>query len=982
MRILTLLKNNFFVFSAYVFAGSLTALSFSNHFLHLNYRLPVSQLLFMLLILLFSYLVYLVVYRFAGFKRLINYSIKYKWLWLCFSIAVGALFIPPILFKVPVNLIINASEQGMPPSQRNEVGVIEIKIEGSRVPLEWLTQNGKWEVKDWLGTTGIFSSGQQVSTLTYKYETNLDEIEVEILFAESESAGVAHVQIEQEFQNYDLQARDDGTRKVIITAATPQLSMRWKAFVLLSYVSDILLVGFLIFMVAVWGFTSPALVNKCRLLGQKLFRNEKATINNIINDETHPASSAESSTINKHGVVWRYLSALLFITPALLAALRMQTELSFATMLFNGGKECLQTNLCFVVLFFYAFLFMHALGTFFLPDPPFMKKPFLVAFDVDLIRFFGGASILSIFGFILGLLKLLTPWVTIPIFCGVLYIYFLQSPDIFNRFWNWLAARSIKSPKGVRNGFPLRYLVIFLNSVILILIFYILLVRGVLPDLISSDVMQLYFSYFAEVRLLHGTWIDHAHPIIYDFMIGRGMGVYLFFTSFTNQYFIQIVSVIYLVTIALIVYQFIFIIIPHDTDKPNWGGIRHILPACATITALSSLIFITETGKYHLQTNAFLTFLSLTSLRFLFLDMKQSKWLFRILLPAVIAMPIAFFQSEIFIIAILFVAAVTVYLRRGPQFAKYCVFLMIGSAIATFFSLLFNQMYIGIAELNPVSFFIRFANLEKLTQWTSIEMINYINWTQNISLFSLESAKDYFFEYIYPIVELKTLYIYTGSLFILLGDVLQSGIKFHIPRKLFLSKVLTLCCVFLSFSVIWKLFVILVPMGSVIRLFYFLNIYPSTACFAAVIYIILACQQTTIHKAEFREKTKKWVILSLLLGSGLLIYSMILGYPHLIRLQVILIIAAMIAILHRGWSLRIFINLQKFSTTTAFIIPFLVSCIALYGAAVSFRKNAGLPIVPSAIRYFTGSEGVIEGMPPTKMNFHRCLEILEAAARR
>ena len=238
---ITFIKKYFFKLTVCILSGALTALSFNNHFLHLSYRLPVSQFLFLLFILLFSCLVYFFVYRFSWFNRLNIHSIRDRWLWLCFSLAIGALFIPPLSFKVPVNLTISTSGQ----DQNNEVGIFETKIEGGEVPFDWWTQNGKWEEKDWLGISGLFSSGQQTSTLTYKYETDLSEIEVVILFAESESAGVAHVRIEQETYSFDLQNYNDGIREVLMNAATPQLSDRWKAFVSLSYVSDILLVGFL-----------------------------------------------------------------------------------------------------------------------------------------------------------------------------------------------------------------------------------------------------------------------------------------------------------------------------------------------------------------------------------------------------------------------------------------------------------------------------------------------------------------------------------------------------------------------------------------------------------------------------------------------------------------------------------------------------------------------------------------------------------------
>ena len=65
-------------------------------------------------------------------------------------------------------------------------------------------------------------------------------------------------------------------------------------------------------------------------------------------------------------------------------------------------------------------------------------------------------------------------------------------------------------------------------------------------------IIQGWFGYFAETKLLHSTWMDPSHPILYDYLAGRGQGVYLFFTSFTNQFFIQIIGIIYIFIIAAV----------------------------------------------------------------------------------------------------------------------------------------------------------------------------------------------------------------------------------------------------------------------------------------------------------------------------------------------------------------------------------------------------------------------------------------------
>jgi hypothetical protein len=978
MKFLTTSKKKLLIIITCGASGVVAAFSVNNNFLHFSYRQTASFIFFLLLIPLLIYLAFIGLYNFAWRKRLKHFSIKSKWLLLLICITLGTLIVPPLTFKVPINLTISNSENGKDPSINNEIGVIEIRIEGGIVPFDWMKQSGDWEKKEWFGTEGLFSSGEKESMLEYVYETNLDEIEVEILFAESPSAGNAYVQIAQEFHSYKLQTLDDGNYLVTHSLFPPQLSTRWKTFLLLSYLSDILLVGLLLFVFSVWGLTSRAPRNIGYQIWKNILRIEHETINiGKIDDGSFLRNDGLPDTGRRYSARM-YLSALLFITPPLIASLYLQNEVSFSRMLFTGGIESLLINLCFVVLFFYASLFIHALGTILIPAPLINNRTFFVSLDVDLIRFFFGASILTIFGFMLGLLNLLIPLVTIPIFCGVLFIYFLKSPGILKRFWNWITADNMKLSKGQGNGISLRHFVVGLNFIILIQIVYILLIRGVIPDLQSSDVMQLYFSYFAEVRLNHGTWIDPAHPIIYDFLIGRGMGVYLFFTSFTNQYFIQIIGVIYLVSIALVMHQFIFHIIPDDTQEHLWIGMRRILPACATITVLSYLWLITETGKYHLQTNAFLTFLSLYSLCFLFLDIKQSRWIFIILLPVVIAMPIAFLQSEIFVVFILMVVTALLFFKRGPLFSRYCVLLILASALSTTISLLFNQIYIGVAELNPSSLFLKFANLERLSQWTSIELINYISSAQNISLFSPRRVLTYFYGLIYPFVRYENLILIISFILLILGDVFRTGLRIRISRNKIFSNVFCFCLLFLLFAEIWIILTKLVTMPSLYRLFFYLEIYTPTFRFAVLIFGLVILQSLTTHQEIFPLKKNKWAILLSIMGIVLLICSLILEYPNSLLLHIILFLAASISILYSGWSTWIINHLQKISTYTGFIIPVLIAFITLYGAIVSFQTNKYLPNFTSVFRNFTGAAGLIESLPPNGLDFHRCLEILEA----
>src|SRR5437764_234931 len=76
----------------------------------------------------------------------------------------------------------------------------------------------------------------------------------------------------------------------------------------------------------------------------------------------------------------------------------------------------------------------------------------------------------------------------------------------------------------------LRMIAILVRCSILVVAAYVLLDKGIMPELLSSDVQQLYFPYFAEVRFQHSIWLDPTHPVIADFFAGRGNGVHLFFT--------------------------------------------------------------------------------------------------------------------------------------------------------------------------------------------------------------------------------------------------------------------------------------------------------------------------------------------------------------------------------------------------------------------------------------------------------------------
>ena len=119
----------------------------------------------------------------------------------------------------------------------------------------------------------------------------------------------------------------------------------------------------------------------------------------------------------------RHAKTALCTLPALVGAIAFQFSPPFSDMLFEGGRAVFINNVCQIVLLPYFVLFILALGTSLLPAKPF-NTHYITSTDIELFRFFGGAGILIVLGVILGMVKLLVPWVTIPIFLLVLYLYF------------------------------------------------------------------------------------------------------------------------------------------------------------------------------------------------------------------------------------------------------------------------------------------------------------------------------------------------------------------------------------------------------------------------------------------------------------------------------------------------------------------------------------------------------------------------------
>ncbi|NMB54233.1 MAG: hypothetical protein GYA15_05980, partial [Leptolinea sp.] len=222
----------------------------------------------------------------------------------------------------------------------------------------------------------------------------------------------------------------------------------------------------------------------------------------------------------------KYLHSLVILFPILLVILGLQYSPQIIDSFINGGIGVFIYNILEIILLLIFPIFLIALGciylSFFPQDITFQKQS-----NYWLIAFFIGAGLLTIIGFILGLLHLLYSWITIPIFSLVFFL-FLASPkskELADDFKDWISAKQFIDREHI--------LAISIRIFSLIVISWIILSKGTLTELFKDGGLHQYFGYFAEIRFNHSTWMDPNHPIIYDYLMGRGQGVYLFITSFT-----------------------------------------------------------------------------------------------------------------------------------------------------------------------------------------------------------------------------------------------------------------------------------------------------------------------------------------------------------------------------------------------------------------------------------------------------------------
>lgn len=292
--------------------------------------------------------------------------------------------------------------------------------------------------------------------------------------------------------------------------------------------------------------------------------------------------------------------------PAALSIWYLNRAGTYRTLIFDGGPTTRFDVLSWAVITPYLGWLVTATGR--LTFSLIKHKPTL---QID--AFFVGAATLILIGFGLGAFSILFPTLVLGLMLAALLVETpgpKALPGIFTSFLRIASA-------------PL-LLLMWCSG--LLLFAFVFLSRAAMPDVVSSDVQQLYAPYLAEVARNHSIWMAPDNPIFSDFEIGHGNGLHLLLATFLPPQVGQIISFLYYVAIGAVVFELARAILPFPAFPPRWQravrptalGVAFLGLAAPMIVAPASAgtnLYFMEFGKYHLQTAAFLLYLLLISIR-------------------------------------------------------------------------------------------------------------------------------------------------------------------------------------------------------------------------------------------------------------------------------------------------------------------------------------------------------------------------------
>lgn len=403
---------------------------------------------------------------------------------------------------------------------------------------------------------------------------------------------------------------------------------------------------------------------------------------------------------------WR----VLLFAPAALSIWCLNRDGTYRALLFDGGWTTRFYVLAWIVLTPYLGWFIMAMG----------RLTFSLIRHEDAQRvdeFFVGAATLILSGFGLGALSILYPQIVLGLAVTVL-------------IWD---TKSFRVPRTFAVTFPL----IAMSLLGLWLLAAVFLDRAVIPDVISTDVQQLYAPYLAEVARNRSIWLAADNPIFSDFEIGHGNGLHLLLATFLPPHVAQIVSFLYFVGIGAVIFELARIVVPlrflgqrwHYAAVPIALGLAILgLAWPKTMPSVTPGLHIMEFGKYHLQTAAFFIYFLLVIIR-----SSQSRDRLAAGICA-FAITASYPLYAAFVLLISALGMLSKALQRDLSGLMTGVLLGMGAIAGCMLAFSTNYLYLGIPATNPYSLFRSAASVERFSQFGSLDILDFFVLAQSLEV--------------------------------------------------------------------------------------------------------------------------------------------------------------------------------------------------------------------------------------------------------
>ncbi|WP_456618192.1 hypothetical protein [Bradyrhizobium sp. P5_C12] len=411
-----------------------------------------------------------------------------------------------------------------------------------------------------------------------------------------------------------------------------------------------------------------------------------------------------------HAVVEALWWRVLVCAPAALSIWCLNRPGTYRALIFDGGWTTRFYVVAWIVLTPYLGWLVMATGR--LTFSLIKREP---TQRVD--EFFVGAAALMLMGFGFGALSILYPQIVLGLALAVLV-------------WD---IRNFKMPHKRAASFSMVAMSLLGLSLLLTVFFD----RAVMPDVVSSDVPQLYAPYLAEVARNHSIWLAADNPIFSDFEIGHGNGLHLLLATFLPPHVAQIISFLYFVAIGAVVFELARIILPLKALGRSWEhaaipialGLAILgLAWPRTVPSVEPGLHVMEFGKYHLQTAAFFVYLLLVVIR-----SSQSRDKFAAGICALaVAASYPLYAAFVFLISSL--GVLTKAFQRDRSGIITSTLLGLGAVAGCVLAFSVNYFYLGIPATNPYSLFRHVVSVERFSRFGSLDILDYFVMAQSLEV--------------------------------------------------------------------------------------------------------------------------------------------------------------------------------------------------------------------------------------------------------